>query len=62
MRGTEVERGFTLSREAEISFNDEMTFQAASNTCQRSTGRRARQALQLMKRRRFGRWVTRVVA
>ena len=61
MRGTEVERGFTLSREAEISFNDEMMFQAASNTCQRSTGRRARQALQLMKRRRFGRWVTRVV-
>ena len=29
----------------EISFNDEMMFQAASNTCQRSTGRRARQAL-----------------
>jgi hypothetical protein len=34
--------GFTLPREVVVSFNDEMMFQAVSNTCHRSIGRRAR--------------------
>ena len=45
VRGTEVEQRFILPREVGVLFNDDMMFQAASDTCHHTTGRRARDAV-----------------
>ena len=45
VRGTEAEQGFIWPREVGVLFNDDMMFQAASDTCHRTTGRRAKDAV-----------------
>ena len=47
VRGTEVEWRFILPREVGVSFNDDTMFQAASDTCHYSIGRRARDVASL---------------